>query len=389
MHKRFIRNLFDLFFYEEGCFSMLNCFLKEGYLDYDVYLRWRAGKIDYLEQEFSCPPEICTAFLTEVNDYAAILEVAREAVDYFSTDNQTLRFSPDSKRDADFKILYTPAVDRVQLDLFFDSAETGLTVELTNAVIHGETQRVEYLLAALRRTDSNKARNFERMLKARDAIVADTLTADEKLHLMEHEIMLPTLELMGHCANDFLIPLWRKMAEDFSDYVFDPNKPNSHASYCAFKGLQWQETLQAVERQRDWRRHPILLHRYAEACFKIQNELEGLRCWFRLFLFFPEAASELITKTAYRLLQEDWRQFQSLDPELEKDLFPAWVLTKKPMLAKHAFEVDAHSASAEALTRIIELLRTDDNRLDRNTLTKRAELKRCYPSLFEHYMNMR
>jgi len=149
MHKPHIRNLFDLLLYEEGCFSMLNGFLREGFLDYDVYQEWRAGKIDYLEREFSCSKETCKAFLAEVSAYAAMLAVEREAIDYVSAENLPLRISPDPKRDAEYKMLYTPATDRVQMDLFFDSAETSLAADLAEAVVSGQTKRIDHLLSAL------------------------------------------------------------------------------------------------------------------------------------------------------------------------------------------------------------------------------------------------
>lgn len=389
MHKSYIRNLFDLLLYEEGCFSILNCFLKEGYLDYDVYQNWRAGKIDYLEHEFTCSSETCSAFFAEVNGYASILGVDREPVDYLSTGGQTLHFSPNPQRDTNYKTLFTPSSDRVQLDLFFDSAESGLTDDLTHAVVNGETQRIEYLLSALRRVNSKKAQQFEHILRTKDAIVANALSIDEKLRLMERELTLPVLELMGHWANDLLIPLWQEFADEFSDRIFDPKKPKYHASYCAFKGLQWRKVLHAIEKERNWRRQPILLFRYAEANFKLQNELEGLNSWFHLFLSFPETASKKIAQTGYRLLQEDWRQFQTLDPEMENDLFPAWVLIKKPMLSRYAFDVDEPSASTKAFTHVLELLQTAESRLDRKAIALRAELKRCCPTLFVHFINLR
>ncbi len=52
MSNQIIHNQVDLILFEEGKFSVLNWLLREGYLDYNDYQKWRNGENHYLADNF-------------------------------------------------------------------------------------------------------------------------------------------------------------------------------------------------------------------------------------------------------------------------------------------------------------------------------------------------
>jgi len=116
---------------------------------------------------------------------------------------------------------------------------------------------------------------------------------------------------------------------------YDADKPQNHLSFTAFKAFQWQQVLSSIEQEKGWSLQPPLIFRYAESCFKLNREREGIEYWFRLFIRFSDDAERFIQQSCHRLMSTDWHSFAELDPELDSALFPAWVLIKKPALAKN------------------------------------------------------
>lgn len=123
MSNQIIHNQVDLILFEEGKFSVLNWLLREGRLDYTDYRKWRNGEIPYLEDHFKTViPEII-ADLKIARHYAGKLKLASFTHSFTSAGNQILHFCRCCPtNELIFSTDYEPAQDRVQMDLFFDSA---------------------------------------------------------------------------------------------------------------------------------------------------------------------------------------------------------------------------------------------------------------------------
>jgi hypothetical protein len=85
-------------------------------------------------------------------------------------------------------------------------------------------------------------------------------------------------------------------------------------------------------------------------------------------------------------LLSDWRHFIELDPELEPLFFPAWIVLKKPALAKNAFSFDYDSIGNAALQLMYGLAGSKENGINETTIKLRAKLKQQNPRLFIHTM---
>ena len=386
VYNRIIQNQVDLILFEEGSFSPLTWLLREGHLDYGDYQMWKKGEVDYLDSCFKTSVSNILSDLELVKNYSRVLKLESFQQSYLSSEGQQLSFSRCPESELIYTTVFEPADNRVQMDLFFDSSSACTENDLITAIINNRNEDITKLLARLKDIDFVKYHRFKTLLSIQNKFRSSSESGDWKRQLLEDQLIPLAFELLGRFGHDFLTPLWQIISTDIAGQNFDPGDPRNHLSYTAFKSFQWQDVLSSVQRETDWLKQPLLLFRYAEACFKLQNELEGLEKWFMLFMIYFAEAEQNIDKTCNRLLLADWQFFRELDPELDTLLFPAWMLLNKPALAKHAFVFDSECDGDESFHLISQLLFCAEGGLSEEAIQLRAKLKLKNPGLFIHLM---
>lgn len=383
---RIIQNQVDLILFEEGVFSPVNWLLREGSLDYDDYQNWRNGKSEYLEDNFKASPAQIMATLEMIKDYLISQQIEPINQTYSSTNGQTLNICRSREKELIFTTIYEPSDKRIQMDLFFDSVPICTENNLIEAIISHREDDTSDLLLKLQKLNQEKYIQFKRLLTFKKTITKSSETCDEKIKSLQTITPL-AFEVFGRFTPDFLTPFWHKLSIEIADQCFDAESPDYHLSFTAFKGFQWQQVLSSIEREKDWTQQEILIFRYAEACYKLNKEHDGIANWFRLFITFPETAELLIKNSCNRVMFSDWKNFCELDPELELFLFPAWVVMKNPALANNTVISDINSH--ESLQLIKSLVCNVENEINETTIHIRTKLKHNYPALFDQYMNNR
>ena len=386
MSNQIIHNQVDLILFEEGKFSVLNWLLREGYLDYNDYRKWRNGETPYLEDHFIATTPAIIADLEIIRRYAGKLKLESFRHSYTSVTNQILHFCRSPAHEIIFTTDYEPARDRLQMDLFFDSAPACTANDLIKAIIDKRGDDVLRLMSQLKSLVPEKHKRFDDLLAFEDELILSRKSSDRKIKLLLQLVMPLAFDVLGQFAHDFLTPLWNMLSVEVADRYFEAESPEDHLSFTAFKGFHWQQVLSSITREANWIKQPVLLFRYGEACFKLNKELEGLETWFRLFLAFPEVAESLVESSCNHLLLADWQHFNELEPELEPVFFPAWVLLKKPALAKNAFTIDFAGVGNTSLQLICGLAGSKKNGLNETIIKLRARLQQENPKLFVHYM---
>ena len=386
MSNQIIHNQVDLLLFEEGKFSVLNWLLREGYLDYTAYQKWRNDENPYLEDHFKSTIPSIIADLEIVQRYAGKLKLEPSRHSYTSVANQTLHFCRITANELIFTTDYEPAQDRVQMDLFFDSAPVCAANDLIRAIIDKRENDVSHLMSQLKSLAPENHQKFDRLLALQNELTVSRKSSDRKIKLLQQTVTPLAFDVLGQFAHDFLTPLWHMLSAEVADRYFDAELPENHLSFTAFKGFQWQQVLSSITREAGWIKQPVLIFRYGEACFKLNKELEGLESWFRLFIAFPVVAETLVGNTCYRLLLSDWRLFNELDPELEPSFFPAWIVLKKPALAKNAFTLDCESVANASLQLMCSLVGCKKNDVNETIIKLRGRLQQQNPLLFVHYM---
>ncbi|MDD5267298.1 MAG: hypothetical protein PHO08_09245 [Methylococcales bacterium] len=300
--------------------------------------------------------------------------------------NQALNFCRSPANEIIFTTDYEPARNRLQMDLFFDTAPVCAANDLIRAIIDKRGDDVLRLMSQLESLAPEKHQKFACFLARQKELTLSRKTSGRKIKLLLQTVTPLAFDVLGQFAHDFLTPLWNMISVEIADRYFDAESPEDHLSFTAFKGFQWQQVLSSITWEADWMKQPVLLFRYSEACFKLNQEREGLESWFRLFLTFPEVAESVVESSCNRLLLADWRHFNELDPELEPVFFPAWVVLKKPALAKNAFCIDCAGVGNTSLQLIIGLAGSKKIGLNETIIKLRARLQQENPKLFVHYM---
>lgn len=378
-----IQNQVDAILFEEGSFSAIAWLLREGFLDYADYLNWRKGGIGYLEDHFKTAlPEIM-ASLKLAQHYAEKLKLEVVGQPYASINQQVLNICRSSANEAILNRVYQPAENRIQMDLFFDSAPVLAAQDLTRAIVDQRDEDITRLLAQVQSLAPEKYESFNRLLAQQKQLLHYPDTRS-KIEFLLNTMTPLAFSVLGRFANDFLTPYWQQLSLKLSGRRFEAAYPEDHLSFTAFRAFQWQEVIAAIEREADWNKQPDLLYRYAEAGFKLNKEAAGLENWFRLFMLFPDYAERLVAGTGNYLLLSDWRNFSELDPELGTVFFPAWAVLKKPALAKITMAIDAENIGNDSLQLISGLAACTG--INESAINLRAKLRQQNPSLFIHYM---
>ncbi len=380
-----IHSQFDSILFEHGSFSAIPWLLRVGHLDQADYDSWRNGGEDFLEDYFRTPLAEIIANLKLAGDYAEKLNMDAICQPLTSIGQKTLTICRSQVNEIILTTFYQPAEKRVQMDLFFDSAPILATEELTRAIVDRRGNDIRNLMARLKLLAPETCPSFERLLAQQEQLCHCPTTKSKIEYLLDTMSPL-AFSILGRFVGDYLTPIWQQLSLELSRKPFDAESPQDHLSFTAIKSFDWRGVLLAVEAEDGWYRQPVLLYRYAEACFKLNKEAEGLATWFRLYMLFPESAKSLVNGTDNFLLLSDWLNFNELDPELDVVFFPAWTVLKKPALAKLKVIVDEENIGHDTFQLICGLIRCAGKDIDLTTLSLRSKLRNQNPSLFSHYI---
>ncbi|NOT12262.1 MAG: hypothetical protein HOP23_10605 [Methylococcaceae bacterium] len=380
-----IQNQFDSILFEQGSFSAIPWLLKVGHLDYADYDSWRNACGGFLEDSFKNPLAEIIASLKLARDYAEKLNLDAVCQPYKSIEQKSLTICRSKTNEIILTTVYQPAENRVQMDLFFDSAPILAVQDLTRAIVERRGEDIPNLMERVESLAPETYTSFERLLAQQERL-CHYPTTKSKIEYLLDTLTPMAFSVLGRFTGDYLTPIWQQLSQEISGRTFDAESPQDHLSFTAIKAFDWREVLVAIEGEEGWQRQPILLYRYAEACFKLNREAEGLASWFRLYMLFPESAERLVNGTDNFLLLSDWRNFNELDPELDAIFFPAWTVLKKPALAKLKVNVDEENIGQDAFTLICGLILCAGKDIDEKTLCLRSKLRNQNPSLFSHYM---
>ncbi len=338
-----------------------------------------------MEDHFKSPTPEVIAKLRLAQRCAEKLKLDSFCEPYSSITLQPLRVCRSETDELLFTTVYQPARNRQQTDLFFDSAPVFATQNLIRAIVDQRIDAIPGCLSHLRSLDREKCSSFERLLAEHEQCTCYPETGT-KIDYLKNILSPTAFEVLGRFASDFLIPCWQQLSRELALRKFDAGMPDDHLSFTAFRALEWRDVVASVENEENWKNQPILLFRHAEACFKANQEAQGLESWFQLFLDFPEKAERMVGDTGNFLLVCDWMNFNDLDPGLEPAFFPAWTVLKKPALAKITVALNEENSAGQALQMIRALVGRTDNAITQNTLHVRARLRHLNPNLFVHYM---
>jgi len=380
---------------EQGAYTPLNLLLAEGRLDYGDYEAWRSGHIAHLEEVLFGDPTQISQMIEQAEAYAIALKLVPEPLHYRiwgDESNSTLSFSPHPAREQSFCTKYCKSEDQPQLDLFMDATASNLANRTAQALINRNNSEAKRLLQRLFDTDPGHARlgALERLIEAEQQLHC-AITDPQKYLLYIQDKLTPLAEdELGSANHNLLVPHWRHLTMALEGALFNPEHPKLHPSYTAAKAYDWQQVINVIQAELGWQQHADLLWRYAKANERLLHQSAALQTYFQLCWNFPERANA-IGKQAALPLQQAWKHFLTLDPELPNELFPAWYLMSQPGLIHQLQPLNNAQQNTGIQTyQVIYGLYQKTNpgsaSLNAASIPLRSELKQLSPILFSHYM---
>ncbi len=390
-----LHDCIDQLLMEQGAYTPLDLLLAEGRLDYGDYEAWRSGHILRLEEVMFGDPTQISQMIEQAEAYAIALKLVPEPLCYriWGDDGDgTLSFSQHPAREQSFCTKYCKSENQPQLDLFMDATANNLANRTVQALIDRNNSEAMRLFQLLFDADPGHSRlgALERLIGAEQKLYSVITDPQKTLVYIQEELTPLAEDELGSASHNLLVPHWRHLTMALEGAPFDPVRPKLHSSYTGTKAYDWQQVINAIQAEPDWQQHVELLWRYARANEHLHNKSAALQAYFQLCWNFPDAA-DLIGKQAALPLQQAWKRFLDLDPELPNELFPAWHLMSQPGLIHQLAALDNEQQSTSTQTyQVIYRLHQKTNPgaalPNAASIPLRSELKQLSPILFTYYM---
>ena len=214
-----------------------------------------------------------------------------------------------------------------QFDLFFDSRETRARNALHDALAQADANE-----ARRAHDELSDLEPSHRWLPHASTLIAALETplptdADGGLAILarlDGDWTVAADEIFGEGEHDLLVPFWRAVGHVLKGVEFDPERPDLHASHAWMKIGEWASVERCIRDVPDYRAHPALLSRMAEAIWRQQRWAEAADHWFALCWLAPEEFQRLMERGDIRdrTLRDGWHT--GLDQDLDPAMTAAW-----------------------------------------------------------------
>jgi hypothetical protein len=370
----------DQLLMETGEYSPLELLFAEGRLMYTDYQAWMNGETDYLEDALFGDPEHIKAMLQQAQSYVSKLPM----LSAHRSSTRSHSFSRNPALETTFNTVYRKAEDQPQMDLFVDGGAGNLINGITLALSQNDFAEARRLLEQLYdvQPDNAKLADLETLVTfGEQPLGAKRDIAGELDYLQNYLTALAQAHLAQH-ARGYLVQQWWRLTDLLKEHAFDPEQPTLHASFTAIYAMDWRQVKQSIEKEAQWRNHPVLLLRHVQACSRLRQSAQAILSWFCLCWQFPQHA-DIDAAQADQDLKNAWLDFLEMEPELPAEAFPAWHLFNKPGLAKTLPKHDdvLDNELYEIIQRLLQSRQSNDTSQE---MVLRQQIKTQYPEFFQH-----
>ena len=283
------------------------------------------------------------------------------------------------------------AVTPMQLDVFLHNDEVLAENELCKALYAGETGKARDWRDKLaeRNPEHGKLGPARAVLELLDtAHPLDSTAALAYLDKLEQDWAPATGALLGNRAKTLLNPCWRATGQALEGMDFDPDNPGYHASRAYLECGDWQAVMHTVRNETEFKNHPVLLERLAEALWQNGEAIRAIEYWFALCWLAPQYFEQLIKSERFpdSALQRYWDQAQDTEtaPRVSADWYPAWLLIHKPEWARLTRNNRTQTGPGKAFNLVRTLVLENGEQV-----ALRQALRELHPGLFQCFLQSR
>lgn len=388
---------------EQGAFTPLELLLTSGRLVYTDYERWRMGELEFLDEALLGSPKRIRTQVDNAITYAKKIGLVEERQEFsaWNTEGESasLKLSANDTLHQLLSLRFISQQNVPQLDMFFDNPVVVLVNGIAEALIRRSLTDAERFLDQLYQQAPNHSdlAAFDQLVEAlRKSVqpVTDPLTELSTLQ----QLVPNAKRLLSAQCRDFLVPLWRRLAEALDGVGYSGKTPDLHNSYVLAQAQDWEGVSHSILNEAGWWERETLCLRLAECGYLRQERRETLMAWCYLCWINPEEAMAVLDSGEWIDLSTVnlWHQFLELEDELEleeplsTEEFPAWLLLTEPGLSRIlSEELPKSDTRSEQLFSVVHQLvsaRLSGN--NERELELRKELQTLQPVLVS-YLKMK
>jgi hypothetical protein len=290
----------------------------------------------------------------------------------------------------------------MQLDIFADSRDVMLRNDVLSALQCYDARETQQSLQRLsdEYPGDNSVSQLTILADALDlrsaAAFSDHSAAAEARCALVEKTTSAALRIFGERAGtQWLVPLWRELAQRASLLPFRANSIDTHAAALWLQAGAWSAARDAVLTIESWRRIPAPLMWMAEASYW----LDALEATWPLLAElawlapdrFARLAGRLGDKSLDLLLKKFHAGFEGAGDGTDIAWFPAWVMIEKPALARllGPAQPSTQTSAERAMRLLLELLSLERQGRHFELLDCRKKLQGLHASLYTCYMSTR
>jgi len=280
-----------------------------------------------------------------------------------------------------------------QLDIFNDTRATSLANDVVAALADHDGERAARVIAVLRREEPGYRTlaaldTLQAFLEdhGKDSAPADVAAMAARVRHID-EFVLPAAAVLGSRADDFLRPVWRRLAA--TAHAFDGAFPEVDRVALLLRAGDHEAAETAAREIAGGQRLAVVQRWLCLAChprFGLDGALAPL---FRFAWLAPLRLEGIVAELDDTLLTKAWREFLGVLGNLDASWFPAWYLAEHPATP---FIVEANPdeiPAAVACRRLMCILALEKQGHSPALVTQRAKLKALDDTFFAWYMARR
>jgi len=385
---------------EQGAFTPVEFLISIGRLAYADYERWRMGEIEFLDELLLGNPKRIRAQLKSAIAYAEKIGLIAEPQEFdawhLEGQSTKLKLSADETMHHQLSLRFVSRRDSPNFDMFFDSPVVVLVNSIVKSLLRRSLGDARHYLDELYQIEPNYAdlATFDQLVEALEQ--SDQPAIDPRAELLKLQQLSPhARQLLGTQCRDFLVPLWRRLANALEGLAFSSVTPNLHNSYALAQAQDWTGVSQSILNETGWWLDETLCLRLAECGHLRQSRHEVLLAWCHLCWQFSPKATQLLDSGLWAdpNINNLWHQYCTLEEELDLEEamptedFPAWLLLCEPGLA-HSLnwdlpKIDTAATQLYQLTHQLVVVRQAGEFGDELELRKALQVRQ--PALLRYF----
>lgn len=288
---------------------------------------WRSDPTRVLEDELLGDPDRWIETLKSAAIWAVKLGLIRHLELPTNSEGQGLRASRKPWLQQLLLTEYRRPDTGPQLDLFIDNPLIVARNHLIRAVLANKDQAAVEALDQFSQAGAghDELSAAETLVDALHWSCDAGLQPTDGLEFLEQQLVPAARRLLDRSADAWLAPYWLRLADAMDPQQFDPDQAKLHPGWLARQAGDWARSIEACTSAAGFTHQPILLQWLADAAIALGDRMLAISALAELCWQDSRVAETWLRDCRELAIEHQRDRFWDLEPELDIELFPAWL----------------------------------------------------------------